>query len=77
VRLNLRNDLAVARQKAGDDAGCMKAIGEVAHYTEPKPVARSIMFNIGLCGGQCDDKRPGCLDGKAARARNAAGVTPR
>jgi len=73
VRLNLHVDLAGARQKAGDDAGCLSALADVARYTEPKPLARSIMFNQALCGGECDSKRPGCLEGKTARAGKPTG----
>ena len=77
VRLNLRNDLAVARQKAGDDKGCLSALADVVRYTHPKPIARSILFNHALCGGDCDSKRPGCLEGKAARGHKASGGPPR
>ncbi len=73
VRLNLHTDLAVARQKVGDDTGCLSALADVARYTEPKPLARSILFNQALCGGECDSKRPGCLEGKSARAGKPTG----
>jgi len=77
VQLNLRNDLAVARQKAGDGKGCLSALADVVRYTEPKLIARSILFNRALCGSDCDNKRPGCLEGKAARGRKASVGPPR
>lgn len=66
---SLANDVALARHKAGDDAGCLRALGNAREPVSPA-VARAINFNRALCGGPCKDDAPGCGEGKAARGKS-------
>jgi hypothetical protein len=60
-------DLAVARHKTGNDPGCLTALRGI-YETVPPEADRARVFNTALCGGDCNDKQPGCAEGKAARA---------
>jgi len=65
----MRIDLALARHKAGDDAGCLDIlVGGFDSLSLSPSVARAREFQRALCGDRCKAATPGCQEGKAARA---------